>query len=190
MVLNVTKQSPARRISLADHGKQDRFTSWGRGMFCRVPQVPELLHWASHTDPKSLHLKLWHCSCSLAWMTLRDLGEDLDTDEEEGVCQMELTNPQGFDLPDVCAMFLDFYFHFFPLLFLRRKVGRADCAGSLAMSLRLPEAVWQLGTKRQHSSSTKHTIGFVPCFRSWSKTHWDQWRWILVWSGLFPVQTI
>lgn len=54
---------------------------------------------------------------------------------------MELTNPQDFDLPDLSAMFLEFYFHFFLLLFLRRRVGGTDCAGSLAMSLPLPEAV-------------------------------------------------
>lgn len=40
---------------------------------------------------------------------------------------MQITHPQGFDLPDLFAMFLDFYLHFILLLFLRRRVGRAVC---------------------------------------------------------------
>lgn len=45
-------------------------------------------------------------------------------DEEERVCQMQITHPQGFD---PFAVFLDFYLHFILLLFLRRRVGRAVC---------------------------------------------------------------
>lgn len=46
----------------------------GGKMLRGVPRVPESLCWASHADPKSLNLKRWHCSPSLAWVPLEDLG--------------------------------------------------------------------------------------------------------------------
>lgn len=116
-------------------------------MLCRVPQAPESLHWASHPDPKSLNLKCWHCSHSLAWVTLKDLGARAEYRQGgRGFSNGNDMSPRFWfpwsvcNVPQflftLCSSFICslFFFYFSGRGWAGLPVARAGCAGTWAVS--------------------------------------------------------